>query len=105
MELTLKVVSWPSGKSRRYSTWHDLPTTDKEKAQNSKHMQLFEVGRKYILDELADDIISERAAKCLDYAANNELYLLAGRVFWRAQTSRSEHARYLRKREGIFGMG
>ena len=42
-------------------------------------MQLFEVGRKYILDNLADDIISERAAKCLDYAADNELYcLLAG---------------------------
>ncbi len=89
MELTLKVVSWPSGKSRRYSTWHDLPTTDKEKAGNSKHLQLFEVGRKYILDELADDIISERAAKCLDYAANNELYcLLAGFL---AGTKPSQH--------------
>jgi len=76
MEITIKVVSWPSGKSRRYSTWHDLPTTDREKAQNSKHLQLFEVGRKYILDELADDIISERAAKCLDYAADNALYCL-----------------------------
>jgi hypothetical protein len=76
MELTINVVSWPSGKSRKYSTWHDLPTTDKDVARNSKHMQLFEVGRKYILDELADDIISERAAKCLDYAANNELYCL-----------------------------
>ncbi len=39
-------------------------------------MQLFEVGRYYILDELADDIISDRAAKCLDYAANNVLYCL-----------------------------
>ena len=76
VELTIKVVSWPSGKSRKYSTWHDLPTTDKEKAQNSKHLQLFEVGRRYILDELADDIISERAAKCLDYVANNKLYCL-----------------------------
>ncbi len=76
MELSIKVVSWPSGKSRRYSTWHNLPTTDKDKAKNSKHMQLFEVGRKYILDDLVDDIISERAAKCLDYAANNELYCL-----------------------------
>ena len=76
MELTIKVVSWPSGKSRRYSTWHNLPTSDKEKAQNSKHIQLFEVGRSYILDELADDIISERAAKCLDYAADNQLYRL-----------------------------
>lgn len=76
MELTLKIVSWPTGKSRRYSAWHNLPTTDKDKAQNSKHMQLFEVGRTYILDELADAIISERAAKCLDYAADNELYCL-----------------------------
>jgi len=76
MELTINVVSWPSGKTRKYSTWHDLPTTDKDVARNSKHMQLFEVGRKYILDELADDIISERAAKCLDNAANNELYCL-----------------------------
>src|SRR5208283_201903 len=76
MEIALKVVSWPSGKSRRYSTWHDLPTTDKTKAANGKHMQLFEAGRKYILDDLADDIISERAAKCLDYAADNILYCL-----------------------------
>jgi hypothetical protein len=76
MELTIKVISWPSSKDRRYSTWHDLPTADKIKATNTKHLQLFEVGRKYILDELADDIISERAAKCLDYAANNELYCL-----------------------------
>ena len=51
----------------------------KKKPQTPSTLQLFEVGRKYILDELADDIISERAAKCLDYAANNELYcLLAG---------------------------
>ena len=79
MELKIKVISWPSSKSRRYSSWHDLPTTDKTKAANGKHIQLFEAGRKYILDDLADDIISERAAKCLDYAANNELYrLLAG---------------------------
>ena len=76
MEIALKVVSWPSGKSRRYSTWHDLPTTDKTKASNGKHVQLFEAGRKYILDDLADDIISERAAKCLDYAADNTLYCL-----------------------------
>lgn len=75
MELTVKVVSWPSGKSRKYSTWHNLPTTDREKALN-RNMQLFEVGRTYILDELADDIISERAAKCLDYAENNTLYCL-----------------------------
>ncbi len=78
MQLTLKVVSWPSGKKRKYSTWHNLPTSDKEKAKN-RHMQLFEVGRTYILDDLADDIISERAAKCLDYANSNALYcLLAG---------------------------
>jgi AAA domain len=75
MELTVKVISWPSGKSRKYSAWHNLPTTDPEKAK-SKYMQLFEVGRTYILDELADDIISERAAECLDYAGNNALYSL-----------------------------
>jgi len=98
-EITLKVVSWPSGKSRRYSTWHDLPTTDKDKAANGKHMQLFEAGRKYILDDLADDIISERAAKCLDYAADNALYgLLAGFLAGTNQPSRhtalvSEHAK------------
>ena len=72
-EITINVVSWPSGKGRKYSAWHNLPTTDPEKAK-SKYMQLFEVGRIYILDELADDIISDRAAKCLDYAGNNVLY-------------------------------
>jgi CRISPR/Cas system-associated exonuclease Cas4 (RecB family) len=76
MVLTIKVVNWPSGRSRRYSTWHNLPTSDRDKAENNKHVQLFEVGRTYILDELADDIISERAAACLDYASNNELYCL-----------------------------
>ena len=39
-------------------------------------MQLFQAGRYYILDELADDIISDRAAKSLDYAGNNVLYCL-----------------------------
>jgi hypothetical protein len=72
-EIIINVVSWPSGKGRKYSAWHNLPTTDPEKAK-SKYMQLFEVGRIYILDELADDIISDRAAKCLDYAGNNVLY-------------------------------
>jgi reverse gyrase len=53
-------------------------------------MQLFEVGRLYILDELADDIISDRAAKSLDFAANNVLYcLLAG--FLAGKTERSTH--------------
>ncbi|NLE05372.1 MAG: AAA family ATPase, partial [Crenarchaeota archaeon] len=75
LELTIKVVSWPSGKNRKYSTWHNLPTSDKEKSLN-RSMQLFEAGRTYILDELADDIISERAAKCLDYSENNALYCL-----------------------------
>ena len=74
-ELVINVVTWPSGKGRKYSAWHNLPTTDPEKAQN-KYMQLFEAGRIYILDELADDIISDRAAKCLDYAGNNVLYCL-----------------------------
>jgi uncharacterized protein len=75
MEVAIKVLSWPSGKTRRYRTWHNLPTSDKDKAKDGKQ-QLFEVGRTYILDELADDIISERAAKCLDYAADNALYCL-----------------------------
>jgi hypothetical protein len=78
MEITVKALSWPSGKTRKYSAWHNLPTMDPEKAQ-SRYMQLFEAGKTYILDELADDILSERAAKCLDYAGNNALYgLLAG---------------------------
>ena len=34
MEVAVKVLSWPSGKTRRYSTWHNLPTTDKEKAKD-----------------------------------------------------------------------
>jgi uncharacterized protein len=75
LEIAIKVVSWPSGKNRKYSAWHNLPTSDPEKAKG-RYMQLFEVGRCYILDELADDIISDRAAKCLDYAGSNVLYCL-----------------------------
>jgi CRISPR/Cas system-associated exonuclease Cas4 (RecB family) len=75
LEIQIKVVSWPRGKGSKYSAWHNLPTTDPEKAQN-KYMQLFEVGRCYILDELADDIVSDRAAKSLDYASQNVLYRL-----------------------------
>ena len=81
-EIAINVVTWPSGKGRKYSAWHNLPTTDHEKAKN-KYMQLFEVGRIYILDELADDMISDRAAKCLDYAGNNVLYLFVGRLLSR----------------------
>jgi len=75
LEITVKVVSWPKGKGNKYSAWHNLPTTNPEKAK-SKYMQLFEKGRYYILDELADDIISDRAAKCLDHSADNPLYRL-----------------------------
>ncbi|MDR2720420.1 MAG: AAA family ATPase [Nitrososphaerota archaeon] len=75
LEITLKVVSWPRGKGSRYSAWHNLPTTDLEKAKN-KYMQLFEKNRYYILDELVDDIISDRAAKCLEYEDLNVLYTL-----------------------------
>ncbi|TFH24633.1 DEAD/DEAH box helicase, partial [Candidatus Bathyarchaeota archaeon] len=86
-EIIINVVSWPSGKGRKYSAWHNLPTTDPEKAK-SKYMQLFEVGRIYILDELADDIISDRAAKCLDYAGNNVLYgLLANFLAGKSEVS------------------
>jgi uncharacterized protein len=75
LEIGIKVVNWPSGKGDRYSTWHNLPTADPEKAK-SKYMQLFEKGRYYILDELADDILSDRAAKGLEYSDSNVLYLL-----------------------------
>ncbi len=37
MELVIKVVSWPSGKSRKYSAWHNLPTIDPEKANKPLH--------------------------------------------------------------------
>ncbi len=78
LEIIVKVVNWPRGRGSKYSAWHNLPTTDPGKAKN-KYMQLFEAGRFYILDDLADDIISDRAAKCLDNASNNVLYcLLAG---------------------------
>jgi hypothetical protein len=87
-EITIDVVQWPSGKNRKYSAWHNLPTTDAEKAQRNRCNQLFEVGRTYILDELADDIISERAAKCLDYTGTNVLYgLLAGYLSGKADVS------------------
>ncbi|MCJ7762331.1 hypothetical protein MUP38_02610, partial [Candidatus Bathyarchaeota archaeon] len=86
-EIIIKVISWPSGKGRKYSAWHNLPTSDPEKAK-SRYMQLFEVGRCYILDELADDIISDRAAKCLDYAGSNVLYcLLAGFLAGKSEAS------------------
>ncbi len=76
LEILVKVVSWPRGKGSKYSAWHNLPTTDPEKARDNPYLQLFETGRYYILDDLADDIISDRAAKCLDYAGNNVLYCL-----------------------------
>jgi hypothetical protein len=99
-ELVIKVISWPSGKGRKYSAWHNLPTTDPEKAK-SKYMQLFEVGRIYILDELTDDIISDRAAKCLDYAGNNVLYcLLAG--FLAGKSEASSHTALSRDAAGSF---
>ena len=75
MEVAVKVLSWPSGKTRQYRTWHSLPTTDKMNAKEGKQ-QVFEAGRIYILDEMADDIISERAKKCLDHTDNNQLYCL-----------------------------
>jgi hypothetical protein len=74
-EITIKVINWPSGKGNKYSVWHNLPTADSEKAK-SKYMQLFEKDRYYILDELADDILSERAEKGLYHSDSNVLYLL-----------------------------
>jgi CRISPR/Cas system-associated exonuclease Cas4 (RecB family) len=91
MEIAIKVVTWPSGKKRKYSAWHNLPTTDPEKASHSRCHQLFEAGRTYILDELADDIISERAVKCLDYTDSNAFYrMLSG--FLTGENAPSEHA-------------
>ncbi len=52
MEITINVISWPSGKSRKYSTWHNLPTSNAEKA-NKKGIQLFEVGKTYILRRIS----------------------------------------------------
>ncbi|MCW4005660.1 MAG: AAA domain-containing protein [Candidatus Bathyarchaeota archaeon] len=75
-KITVKVVTWPSGRGSKYLPWHNLPTTDPQKAQTKRGMQLFEAGRFYIVDELADDILSERAARCLDYAKTNALYCL-----------------------------
>ncbi len=89
LEVVVKIISWPRGKGSKYSAWHNLPTTDPEKAKN-KYMQLFEPGRYYILDDLADDIISDRAAKCLDYAANNVLYCLLA-DFLAGKTGGSTH--------------
>ena len=94
LEIVVKVVSWPRGRGSKYSAWHNLPTTDLEKANNNKYMQLFETGRYYILDGLADDIISDRASKCLDYASNNVLYCLladylAGKTGGSARTALS----------------
>jgi len=74
-EITIRVVNWPS-RGNKYSAWHNLPTADPEKAKANKYMQLFEKDRYYILDELADDIISERAEKGLYHSDSNVLYLL-----------------------------
>ncbi len=74
LEIIVKVINWPS-KGNKYSAWHNLPTTDPEKAK-SKYLQLFEKGRYYILDELVDDILSDRAEKSLNHSDSNFLYLL-----------------------------
>ncbi len=39
-EVVIKVVTWPSGKGRKYSAWHNLPTTDPEKAKSNFHATL-----------------------------------------------------------------
>jgi len=82
LEIAIRVLGWPS--SRTYGTWHNLPTTDPVEAGSKAYMQLFEVGRIYILDELADDIVAERASDCLEHVVHNPLYnalneFLAGR--------------------------
>ena len=79
LEVTVKVLTYPRSKGSKYSSWHNLPTSDPAKA-NGKYMQFFEAGRFYILDEIADDIISDRALKCLDYHGNNVLYRQLARI-------------------------
>lgn len=71
-EITVSVLDWPSG--GKYCVWHDLPTTDPTEAQEKGYVQLFERGRLYILDELADDIVAERAREALDHSEHNSLY-------------------------------
>ncbi len=76
LDIVVNVVSWRRGRGSKYISWHNLPTTDPEEANKKNYTQLFEAGRFYILDELVDDIVSDRAAKCLDYAGNNTLHCL-----------------------------
>lgn len=76
LEIIVKIITWRTGKGSKYIAWHNLPTTDPEEARNSQFKQLFEIGRYYILDDIADDIVSDRAAKSLDNAGNNVLYRL-----------------------------
>ena len=90
-EILVRVVSWPRARGSKYSAWHNLPTTDPQQAKNNKFKQLFEAGRYYILDDLADDIISDRAAKCLDYAGSNILYRLLA-DYLAGKTDNSSHA-------------
>jgi hypothetical protein len=89
LEIIMKVVTWPRGKGSKYSAWHNLPTTDPEKAKG-KYLQLFEAGRYYILDELADDIISDRAIKSLDHEYDNILYGIL-EDYLEGKQSRSTH--------------
>lgn len=90
-EILVRVVSWPRARGSKYSAWHNLPTTDPQQAKDNKFKQLFEAGRYYILDDLADDIISDRAAKCLDYAGSNILYRLLA-DYLAGKTDDSSHA-------------
>ena len=88
LEISVKVVSHRRGKRTKFVSWHNLPTTDIEEAKNKKYMQLFEAGRYYILDDLADDIVSDRASKGLDNAESNSLYcLLAGFLAGKSEAS------------------
>jgi hypothetical protein len=89
LEVTVKVLTYPRSKGSKYSAWHNLPTSNTELATN-KYMQLFEVGRFFILDEIADDIISDRAAKCLDYHSNNVIYSLLAN-YLAGKTINSKH--------------
>jgi hypothetical protein len=107
LEIIIKVVSWRRGKKSKFIAWHNLPTTNPEEAKNKTYMQLFEAGRFYILDDLTDDIVSDRAAKGLDNVRNNVLYcllegFLAGKsdCFLRTALLKDSAASFLRWVEG-----
>jgi DEAD/DEAH box helicase. len=75
LEITVKIVK-RRGRKSKFIVWHNIPTTDPEEAKNRKYTQLFEAGRFYIIDDMADDIVSDRSSKGLENVDSNFLYNL-----------------------------